>query len=86
MKMRKNARPAPLRREGTARRVLAGQTNRAEAAASFGAAAKAVSKWAGRFRDFGPAGCADRSPRPRRPRRPTPRHVAERTSPCGAIA
>ena len=78
MKMRKNARSAPLRREEMARSVLAGQVSRAEAAASFGVAPKTASKWAGRFQALGPAGWVDRSSRPRRPRRPTPRHVAER--------
>ena len=79
MKMRKNARSAPLRREEMARSVLAGETSRAEAAKSFGVTAKTVPKRAGRFQDLGPAGCADRSSRPRRMRRPTPGHVAERT-------
>ena len=40
MKMRKNARSAPLRREEMARRVVAGQVGRAEVAASFGVTAK----------------------------------------------
>ena len=79
MKRRKNARSAPLRREGKARGVLAGQANRAEAAASFGAAAKAAPKRAGRRRDIGPAGCADRPSRPHSPRSPAPRHAAGRT-------
>ena len=78
MKMRKNARPAPLRREEMAGRVIAGQVSRAEAAASFGVTAKTAPKRVGRFRGLGPAGCADRSSMPRRPRRPTPRHVVER--------
>ena len=78
MKMRKNARLTPLRREEMARRVLAGEMSRPEAARSFGVAPKTVSKWVGRFRDFGPAGMPDRSSRPRRMRRPTPAHVVER--------
>ena len=78
MKMRKNARSAPLRREEMARWVLAGQTNRAEAVASFGVTANTVSKWVGRFRDFGLVGMPDHSLRPRRMRRPTPGHVVER--------
>ena len=77
MKMRKNARSAPLRREEMARGVLAGETG--EAAASFGVTAKTAPKWAGRFQALGPAGMADRSSRPRRLRRPTPGHVAGRT-------
>ena len=64
MKIHKNARWTPLRREGMASSVLAKETSRAEAAKSFGVTANTVSKWVGRFRDLGPAGCADRSSRP----------------------
>ena len=78
MKIHKNARLTPLRREEMARSVLARETSRAEAARSFGVTANTVSKWVGRFRDLGAAGCADRSSRPHSPRSPTPRHVAER--------
>ena len=78
MKIHKNARLTPLRREEMARSVLAGEMNRREAARSFGVTANTVSKWVGRFQDLGPAGCADRSSRPRRLREPTPRHVIER--------
>ena len=78
MKIHKNARLTPLRREEMARRVIAGEMSRPEAATSFGVAPKTVSKWVGRFRDFGPAGMPDRSSRPRRMRRPTPAHVVER--------
>ena len=81
MKMCKNARSAPLRREEMARSALAGEMNRREAATSFGVTAKTVPKWAGHFRDIGPAGRADRSTRPRRSRRPAPGHVAERIVP-----
>ena len=78
MKIHKNARLTPLRREEMARGVLAGEMNRREAAASFGVTANTVSKWVEHFRDFGPAGMPDRSSRPRRMRRPTPAHVVER--------
>ena len=78
MKIHKNARLTPLRREEMAKSVLAGEMSRPEAARSFGVAPKTVSKWVGRFRDFGPAGMPDRSSRPRRMRRPTPGHVVER--------
>ena len=78
MKMCKNVRLTPLRREEMARGVLAGEMSRPEAARSFGVAPKTVSKWVGHFRDFGPAGMPDRSSRPRRMRRPTPAHVVER--------
>ena len=78
MKIHKNARLTPLRREEMARSVLAGEMSRPEAARSFGVAPKTVSKWVGRFRGFGPAGMPDRSSRPRRMRRPTPAHVVER--------
>ena len=78
MKIHKNARLTPLRREEMAKSVLSGETSRAEAARSFGVSAKTVAKWAGRFRELGPVGCADRSSRPRRMRDPTPAHVAER--------
>ena len=78
MKMRKNARLTPLRREEMARSVLSGETSRAEAARSFGAGAKTVAKWAGHFQDLGPAGMPDRSSRPRRPRGATPAQVVER--------
>ena len=44
MKMRKNARLTPLRREEMARSVLAGETSRAEAATSFGVAPNTTSK------------------------------------------
>ena len=54
MKMRKNARPAPLRREEMAGRVIAGQVSRAEAAASFCVTAKTAPKRVGRFRGLGP--------------------------------
>ena len=78
MKIHKNARLTPLRREEMAKSVLAGEMSRPEAARSFGVAPKTVSKWVGRFRDLGPAGMPDRSSRPRRMRRPTPAHVVER--------
>ena len=58
--------------EEMARSALAGEMNRREAATSFGVTAKTVPKWAGYFRDIGPAGCADRSSSPRRSRRPAP--------------
>ena len=50
MKMRKNARLASPSREGMARRVIAGEMSRPEAAASFCAAAKRF----GRFRSGPP--------------------------------
>ena len=78
MKIHKNARLTPLRREEMAKSVLAGEMNRREAARSFGVTAGTVAKWVGRFRDLGPAGCADRSSRPRRMSRLTPGHVVER--------
>ena len=77
MKMRKNARLTPLRREEMARRV-AGQLSHTKVAASFGVTAKTAAKRAGRFQDPGPAGRPDRSSRPRCLRGSTPRHVVER--------
>ena len=50
MKMRKNARLTPLRREEMARSVLAGEMSRVEAVASFGVTANTVSKWVRRVR------------------------------------
>ena len=79
MKIRKNARLTPLRREEMARSVLDGEISRPDAVASFGVTAKTAPKWAGRFRGLGPAGRVDRSPRPRCLRRPAPWHVVERT-------
>ena len=58
MKTCKNARSALLRREEMAWRVVAGQTGRPEAGASFGAAAKTAVLWVGCFWDLGSAGCA----------------------------
>ena len=78
MKIHKNARLTPLRREEMARSVLAGEMSRPEAARSFGVTAGTVAKWTERFQDLGPAGCADRSSRPRRMSRLTPGHVVER--------
>ena len=49
MKMRKNARLTPLRREEMARRVVAGQLSHTKVAASFGVTAKTAAKRAGCF-------------------------------------
>ena len=76
MKMRKNARSAPLRREEMARRVIAGQTGHSEAATSFGVTAKTVPKRAGRFQALGPAGHADPLEAPPVARRVTPARAA----------
>ena len=82
MRIHKNSRMTPLRREEMARRVIAGQVSRAEATASFGVTAKTVSKWAGHFRAPGPAGMAD----PLLGAAQAQAMPPGGSSPCGAIA
>ena len=87
MKMRKNARPAPLRREEMAGRVIAGQVSRAEAAASFGVTAKTAPKRVGRASGASAPPAARITPRcPAGRAGPRQGMSSSGSSPCGAIA
>jgi transposase InsO family protein len=77
MDIHKNAPLTPAGRERMVRRVIAGQTAKAVAAA-FGVCVKTVNKWVKRFRAEGAAGLIDRSSRPHRLYRPTPAARIER--------
>jgi len=77
MDVHKNAPLTPAGREIMVRRVIAGQTPKAVAAA-FGVCVKTVSKWVKRFHSEGAAGLVDRSSRPHRCYRPTPEAVTGR--------
>lgn len=70
MNVHKNARLTVHSRAELVRRLLAGQTPKAVAAA-FGVDPKTAAKWVRRFRAEGLESLADRSSRPRRLRRPT---------------
>jgi transposase InsO family protein len=78
MNIHKNARLTPVRREEMARSVLEGRLSKAEAGKHYGVSAKIVSRWAGRFKDQGRSGMADRSSRPKRIPMQTGHVLAER--------
>ena len=65
MDIHKNARLSFRSRESLARFVFEQGATRKAAAAAFRVSAKTVAKWIGRYRQFGAAGVADRSSRPR---------------------
>jgi transposase InsO family protein len=77
MDVHKNAPLTPAGREIMVRRVIAGQTPKAVAAA-FGVCVKTVNKWVSRFQAEGAGGLVDRSSRPYCLYRPTPTSTTER--------
>ena len=64
MNTHKNARLTPKGREAMVRAVVDRGLSKTQVARQFNASAKTVAKWAGRFRQHGVAGLADRSSRP----------------------
>jgi len=76
MDMHQNARTTPRSRAELVKRVRAGESARAVAAA-FGLCEKTVRKWVVRFAAEGEAGLQDRRSRPHRLRHPTAPAVAE---------
>jgi transposase InsO family protein len=79
MDVHKNAPLTPAGREIMVRRVIAGQTPKAVAAA-FGVCIKTVNKWLVRFQAQGEAGLIDRRSRPHRLYRPTATSTIERSA------
>ena len=65
MDIHKNARLSFRSRESLARYVLEQGASRKAAAAAFRVSVKTAAKWTGRYRQFGSAGLADRSSRPK---------------------
>ena len=78
MKLHKNARLTPVRREEMARLVRGGSLSKAQAAARYGVTIKTVSRWVARFASHGPQGMRDKSSRPHRLRKPTPKKITNR--------
>ncbi|ABY37626.1 transposase for insertion sequence element IS6501 [Brucella suis ATCC 23445] len=78
MKIHKNARLTPLRREEMAVAVLGGRLTKAQAARLYGVSLKIVSRWTERFRISGRAAMTDRSSRPTRSPRQMGQDIVER--------
>ena len=72
MDYHKNAPWTAVSRERLARMVIEDGIRLGSAASRFSVSAKTAAKWAGRYRQSGPAGLADRSSRPRR----SPRQIS----------
>ena len=78
MDYHKNAPWTAISRERLACMVIHDGVRLGSAAARFSISAKTAAKWAGRYRQFGAAGLADRSSRPRRSPRQTSSLLVEK--------
>src|SRR5687768_2228303 len=78
MKIHKNARLTPLRREEMAVAVIGGRLSLARAARIYGVSPKIVSRWVARFKTMGRSGMTDRSSRPKSIPRQTDETLVQR--------
>jgi transposase InsO family protein len=78
MDYHKNAPWTAISRERLARMVANDGSTLSAAASRFSVSARTAAKWVGRYRQFGPAGLADRSSRPHRSPRQTDSFLVEK--------